>query len=830
LKQTVSEQDRLRDNLSQLKARNSSFSVDLARRIEQLSGVLLSARKWAAPLRAIGKLQPRFYREARQIKRDSQLIAQSGLFDVGWYLSQNPDVATQGADPIAHYLQHGAFEGRDPSRIFSTQWYLEQNPDVRAAGLNPLVYYLRFGAAEGRRPANPKQSLAEAQKEWDNLGGSRLQQLLHSDDRAVFPATESPTVSIILVFYNKAHLSLLCLDSILTNADVPYEVVIVNNCSSDETDRLLQRVDGATIINNSANLGFGDACMQGATQARGGYLCFLNNDALLQPHALSSALLSFREDPRVGVVGGKILLANGDLQEAGSIIWSDGSALGYGRGDDPNLPQYEFRRPVDYCSGAFLVTPRSLFSQLGGFNRMFSPAYYEDADYCMQAWEAGYSVLYEPTAVIRHYESASSDGNEAAKPAMAINQQKFREKWNDRLLKHLPNSAANIPCARTSASSDTVKILYIEDRIPHRHLGSGFPRSNAILRHLVAQGHRVTCVSFTSRLLENEYCDIPREVELLDGISQRDRLFQEYVPSSDIVWVSRPHNMEAFLKERVDAGGSSRARVIYDAEAIFAERDWRQAEMLGSEISSGVKSAWLDRELALVKSADAVVVVSERDRKTMASGGVRNVSIVGFRVSANPTAATFAERRTFLFVGAMHGADNPNADSMRYFCDLIWPTVRKATGDELVIAGYGSDSALIDCKAAGVRILGRQDDLTSLYNEARVFVVPTRYAAGNPYKAHEAAAYGVPLVVSNLIGEQLGWQHENDCLVAGTPITFAEACCRLYQNANLWKQLRSNALLRVINDLSDEVFGKAIDSVINGISLKGEPQWTVLEH
>ena len=84
-----------------------------------------------------------------------------------------------------------------------------------------------------------------------------------------------------------------------------------------------------------------------------------------------------------------------------------------------------------------------------------------------------------------------------------------------------------------------------------------------------------------------------------------------------------------------------RARVIYDAEAIFAERDWRQAEMLGSEISSDVKSAWLDRELALAKAADAVVVVSERDRETMVSGGVHHVSIIGHRVCANPTAAAF---------------------------------------------------------------------------------------------------------------------------------------------------------------------------------------------
>ena len=369
LEQSVIERDRLRDDISRLNAKGFSLSAELTDRTEELNRVLHS-RSWrlTSPLRAVGNFRSHSRFEARQLERDSQLIAQSELFDRGWYLSENPDVATHNADPIIHYLQHGGFEGRDPSRSFSSKWYLEQNPDVRASCFNPLVHYLRFGAAEGRRttppidePENSPQSDANAQKHWDNLGRSRMQQLLHSDERVVFPATELPTISIVLVFYNKAHLSLLCLDSILENADVPYEVVIVNNCSTDETGSLLERLDGATIINNTDNPGFGEACTQGAEQARGQYLCFLNNDALLQPHALSSALVSFHEDSRVGAVGGKILLANGDLQEAGSILWSDGSALGYGRGDNPNLPQYEFRRPVDYCSGAFIVTPRTLF-------------------------------------------------------------------------------------------------------------------------------------------------------------------------------------------------------------------------------------------------------------------------------------------------------------------------------------------------------------------------------------------------------------------------------------------------------------------------------------
>ena len=74
---------------------------------------------------------------------------------------------------------------------------------------------------------------------------------------------------------------------------------------------------------------------------------------------------------------------------------------------------------MDYCSAALLFTPAQLFQRLGGFSAEFFPAYYEDTDYCTAVWSSGRRVVYEPLAVIRHYESASSGDNEAAKPLMA---------------------------------------------------------------------------------------------------------------------------------------------------------------------------------------------------------------------------------------------------------------------------------------------------------------------------------------------------------------------------------------------------------------------------
>jgi hypothetical protein len=82
----------------------------------------------------------------------SRLTDRSGLFSRNYYLSQNPDVAKSGVNPLRHYLVRGATEGRDPHSLFSSRYYLSQNPDVARRGVNPLAHYLVRGAREGRDP------------------------------------------------------------------------------------------------------------------------------------------------------------------------------------------------------------------------------------------------------------------------------------------------------------------------------------------------------------------------------------------------------------------------------------------------------------------------------------------------------------------------------------------------------------------------------------------------------------------------------------------------------------------------------------------------------
>jgi GT2 family glycosyltransferase len=278
-----------------------------------------------------------------------------------------------------------------------------------------------------------------------------LKEFLSDHDATLkFPAHKEPLVSIVVVTYNKALYTYECLRSLLADPLPEHEVIIVDNASSDETPWLLRKTANALIIRNAENQFFARACNQGARSARGKYLLFLNNDAFVHPGCISSLLETMDSAPNIGAAGAKIIWRNGRLQEAGSIIWSDGSTQAYGRGDDPTKPEYCSTRDVDYCSAACIIVRRDAFEKLGGFDEAFKPAYYEDVDLCMRLWSAGYRVVYQPLAVVTHVEFAGSSFDTATE-LMKKNRLIFRAKHKEALEKQLPFSAGNIPGARTRA-------------------------------------------------------------------------------------------------------------------------------------------------------------------------------------------------------------------------------------------------------------------------------------------------------------------------------------------------------------------------------------------
>ena len=665
-----------------------------------------------------------------------------------------------------------------------------------------------------------RDDLSVAKRLQSSLGKISLESFLVSSSVLNFPQIANPEISIILVLYNRAELTLQCLYSILQSNTSSYEVVIVDNASTDETEQLLSRVKSAHIIRNNENLHYVLACNQASNQARGQYLLLLNNDAQLEAHSLSSAVTTLKSSEDIGAVGGKIILPDGSLQEAGSIIWRDASCIGYGRGGSPLDPAFMFKRDVDYCSAVFLLTKRDLFLAGGGFDEAYVPAYYEETDYCARLWESGKRVVYDPDVSVTHHEFASSTSRDSA---IAL-QDKHREIFASRhknWLERQVSPSGNTLDARVHQGNRRTKILMLDDRVPHISLGSGFPRSNRIVRELVKMGHLVTCypLTYPRENWASVYQDLPREVEVMidHGLPQLERFLKDRTGYYDIVLISRPHNManlEPLIRAKPELFKG--AKIIYDAEALFSLRQIELRRMKGEKLSATDQQRILDREIKVAEHCDRVIAVSEQERNEFCRSGLRHVYTLGHALDVLPTANSFRERRNVLFVGAIHEPDSPNADAVLWFSRKILPRLRQIldTDLDLVIAGlmHQDVEELLDKRF--VQVKGAVKDLTELYNQCRIFVAPTRYSAGLPHKVHEAAAHGLPTVATTLIGSQLGWINGEDLLLADDENGFAAACAKLYDDQELWCHLRESGLNRVAMECSPKSFSQQLKTIL----------------
>ena len=256
-----------------------------------------------------------------------------------------------------------------------------------------------------------------------------------------------PTASIVIPTYNGITHTEACLAALRETLPHNFreEIIVVDDASTDETPDVLERWtrsdERLKVLRNPKNVGFVTSCNWGASAATGEIIVFLNNDTLPLPGWLSSLLQTFRDRPDAGAVGGKLVYPDGRLQEAGGIIFTDGSGANFGRGDyEVDAPLYNYVREVDYCSGALLATRRSLFEEIGGFDQRYCPAYYEDTDYCFAVREKGSRVYYQPESTIVHLEGAScgTDISSGVKRFQVVNQEKFVKKWGQVLKRQRP--------------------------------------------------------------------------------------------------------------------------------------------------------------------------------------------------------------------------------------------------------------------------------------------------------------------------------------------------------------------------------------------------------
>jgi GT2 family glycosyltransferase len=289
---------------------------------------------------------------------------------------------------------------------------------------------------------------------WHRLNSRRhvriTAKLLTDIGPLTFPTFEQPYVSIVIPVYNKILYTQNCLASILEHTDVPYEVIVVDDNSSDATAETLAQMQNVRVVHANENRGFVRSCNAGANVARAGYILFLNNDTTVTTGWLSSLVETLDRDCAAGAVGSKLVYPDGTLQEAGGIIWKDASGWNFGKFDDASKPEYNYLREVDYCSGAALMIRKELFEQVGGFDTRYSPGYWEDTDLCFSVRKKGYKVMFQPESVVIHFEgiSAGTSTSSGMKRYQEINAGKFVEKWSKELGEQCEHNINNIFFAR----------------------------------------------------------------------------------------------------------------------------------------------------------------------------------------------------------------------------------------------------------------------------------------------------------------------------------------------------------------------------------------------
>ncbi len=253
----------------------------------------------------------------------------------------------------------------------------------------------------------------------------------------IFPTFPDYQASIIIPAHNHCEYTFRCLQSVLANTDgITYEVIVIDNGSSDGTEEALAKSENIRVLRNRSNAGYLLACNQGAETALGKYLVFLNNDTEPLPGWLRGLVGLADTDETIGAVGAKLIYPDGTLQEAGGMIFSDGRGWNFGRGDDPNKDIYNVLCEVDYCCGACLLVRKHLFAALGGFDMRYAPAYYEETDLCFAIRKMGYKVLYNPNVNVIHHGSVTSgmDNSVGMKKYIVTNRKKFVEKWKVELM------------------------------------------------------------------------------------------------------------------------------------------------------------------------------------------------------------------------------------------------------------------------------------------------------------------------------------------------------------------------------------------------------------
>lgn len=808
-----------------------------------------------------------------------RMFLRNRFFDSGFYREAAGLEFNDSKLLLRNYIQEGYQKKLSPSASFSVQKYLSLHKDVENARIEPLTHYEKHGRKEGRmvygdnigfgsiasevimgseeeiEERSVQQWIAKtAPKEFENIkdpydyrpddavpleaitGNSFINRFNLTGNHPEFKeaveylnalinpcviaknSSDNVKATIVVPIYGQLAYTLNCLDSLLKHkSKYNFEIIIGDDRSPDESGTYLPQINSINYILHPKNGGFVLNCNESAKNARGEYVIMLNNDTRVVEGWLDSLIDSFKIYPRAGLVGSKMLYPDGTLQEAGGIVWRDGSAWNYGRNDDPNRPRYCFARRVDYISGCSIAIPTKLWKNIGGFDELYIPAYCEDVDLAFKIRDRGFETWFQPQSRIIHYEGKTSgtDTSKGVKAYQVTNTKKLYERWKSVLADHREN--ADEPWREFNRSkAKTVMVIDACNPTPNQDAGS--LAAVNLCKFYAELNYQVIFVPQDNYLYERGPVSYLQSIgiECLYAPYElgMEKILERYGPILDVVNIHRPSVAIAtvdLVRKYVP-----KAQILFLNADLHYLRMERQAKVEKNKALLKEAAKMRKLEFEVINKVDVTLVHSPHEKEEiLKSAPDAIVEILPLIEQSHKKAFLSEDRKDFIFLGGYQ--HTPNVDTANWIIDEIWPELSKKFPDsKLLIVGAKPPAELIAKANDRIIVTGMVEDLEPWFARAKVFIAALRYGAGVKGKVLYSLATGVPVVGTDIAAEGFAEEIGKSLFIANTANEIIAKCAEVYElDANSWLETSQEAQRFISKYHSFETGKRVIQSALN---------------
>ena len=578
--------------------------------------------------------------------------------------------------------------------------------------------------------------------------------------------TEKPSLSVIIPVYGKLDFLARCLHSIqVAKTETTLEIIVVDDCGPESVSNIFSESrNGFKIIENKENLGFTNTCNAGAKVANGKYLCFLNSDTIVTDYWSDNLLNGFNLAKNVGVVGPRLLYEDGSLQESGGIVFSNGDAANIGKNESQDNSWFKYFKDVDYVSGAALTILASDFKKIGGFDKRFTPAYYEDTSLCLDVrHKLNKRVVVNPLASVIHHEGATNgtDESKGFKKFQVINKEKFVKK-HKKDLKSYGKSYENLWWDRDKYIKGNV--LIIDQCVPTPNEDSGSKDMDNILRGLLNQNFRPHLFALSNRgEIPEAYGYYEKGVHCIFGkenSSFRD-FYKKFNSLYSLIIVSRVNSYEEVDKILKEFSPDSK-KIFYtvDLHHVRLESEFNRTKSL--EVLKESRSTKYS-ELQAIADCDKTVVLSDKEKNYLVNKhGIEPGKILVWPLirSEFETLSSFKKSKDpkdIIFIGGFR--HTPNTEAVKLLENEIVPITKDIFKKNNVpfpgIKIYGSNpnEYINNLKNKDIIYKGFIENEEDAFKNAKISLAPLPFGSGLKGKTLSSLIYRTPVVGSSFAFE-----------------------------------------------------------------------------